>query len=242
MRRFFFDAADRKGDRVFLSAGEARHIVKVLRLGPGAEVELLDGTGRVYPAAIVRVERGVELVLGQPLEQELEEGLDLLLVQGILKGDKMDMVVQKATELGVTRLLPVHTSRCQGRLSAAVKKQERWQRIALAACKQCMRPRTMEVCEPVALSAGLSCAGTEAVKILFWEEEKRVSLHDMEKQCASATCLALFLGPEGGITSEEVELARDLGWQPAGLGKRILRAETASLTAVALVQYLSGNM
>lgn len=241
MRRFFFDPARRRGDRVRLDAVESRHIVKVLRLSAGDPVELLDGSGAVYPATVVSTERAVELELGERLEFVEDSGTPLFLFQSILKGEKMDVVVQKSTELGVTRLQPVQTARSQGGSDDA-RKRERWQRIGLAACKQCLRPRLMEVAVPLAVNDFQFDLPEGTLKLFFYEEEREVGLREVAGELAAAPAVALFIGPEGGLTPAEVEAARAAGWRTVGLGWRILRAETATISTLALVQYLCGNM
>lgn len=245
MRRFFFDPNTRSGDTVTLSKEESRHIAKVLRLEAGAEVELLDGMGTIYSGEIIGLGRIVEAKITGIIDEQTESADSILIFQAILKGEKMDTVVQKCTELGVTTMLPFHSSRCQGKLNsaAALKKQSRWQRIGLAACKQCMRPLPMEIEAPMSFKEAIeSDLFTEkSVRLLFWEEENNLHLRDVKSFSAEGS-VALLLGPEGGLSPEEVALARKHGWVTVSLGKRILRAETATLTAVSIVQFLAGRL
>jgi 16S rRNA (uracil1498-N3)-methyltransferase len=245
MRRFFFDPSLRNGDRVFLSEDESRHLSKVLRLKAGDSIELLDGVGALYHAVITSVGRLVEAQIESVVAKEADIGKSVLVWQGILKGEKMDTVVQKCTELGVTEMIPFQSSRCQGKLGQmqARKKHERWQRIGVAACKQCQRLRSIRINEPTTYSDSLNKESEDntILRLLFWEEEKTTHLHDIP-DIDKATSLALMLGPEGGFTREEVEQARLLGWRTVSLGDRILRAETATLSAVSIVQYLAGNL
>jgi 16S rRNA (uracil1498-N3)-methyltransferase len=245
MRRFFFDPKTRRGDRVILSKEESRHIKKVLRLEAGAVVELLDGDGGLFRGEITAMDRSVEVVITATLSAEDEATTSLEVYQAILKGEKMDTVVQKCTELGVTSMVAMQSSRCQGKLDPvlAAKKQGRWQRIGLAACKQCMRPVPMDIVEPLSFTEAICSErlGKKSLRILFWEEEKEVHLRDI-KEIETADSIALLLGPEGGLSEEEVELARQHGWISVSLGERILRAETATLTAVSIVQFLSGRL
>jgi 16S rRNA (uracil1498-N3)-methyltransferase len=128
--------------------------------------------------------------------------------------------------------------------SAALKKHGRWERIALAACKQSLRVKLMSIEIPVTLDQALALqekTGHSSVKLLFWEEEDAVSL-DAVKEIETAESITIAIGPEGGFTQEEVDGARALGWQTVSLGKLILRAETAALTAVSLTQFLCGNL
>lgn len=245
MRRFFFDPSSRNGDKVFLSEEESRHISKVLRLKTGDQIELLDGLGTVYHAVITTIGRQVETAIEGIITKEADVGKSVWVWQGILKGEKMDTVVQKCTELGVTGMIPFQSARCQGKLDSMQgrKKHERWLRIGLAACKQCLRLQSIKIDPPATFSESLSKNSDDnsILRLLFWEEEKTTHLHDIpdiDKSCS----LALMLGPEGGFTQEEVAQARLLGWRTVSLGDRILRAETATLSAVSIVQYLAGNL
>lgn len=246
MRRFFFDPKSRSGDTVLLSEEESRHIVRVLRLQAGSEIELLDGQGMVYRADIAAIGRRVEARIVAVVAADPGGGKVVRVGQGILKGEKMDTVVQKCTELGVTRMSPLQSSRCQGKADPVQnrKRHERWQRIGLAACKQCLRPQPMQLDGPLQLADVLreeGDPGLETLRLLFWEEEKAVHLQDIPGLLAVQS-VTLLLGPEGGFAPEEVDLARMHGWRTVSLGERILRAETATLTAVSIVQYLIGNL
>lgn len=246
MRRFYFDPTTRKGDNVFLSEEESHHITKVLRLSAGTGVELLDGQGTVYRAVIGETGRRVALRIEGIVATAAEPGKTVWVGQGILKGEKMDTVVQKCTELGVTRFTPFHSSRCQGKLDPAQsrKKHERWQRIGLAACKQCMRLQSMQLDAPIGYDALLQSGESNSediLRLLFWEEEKELHLDNIPA-IGNARSVALILGPEGGFSRQEVDLARESGWRTVSLGERILRAETATVTAVSIVQFLAGNL
>lgn len=244
-RRFFFDPSAREGDLVRLSREESRHISRVLRLKVGDSIELLDGRGGLCQAVIRSTERQVEAAIVATVTDQPGDGPTVWVWQGILKGEKMDTVVQKCTELGVTGILPFQSSRCQGKMSGpqVLKKLERWQRIGLAACKQCRRLQTMQIEKPESYGRLLTSkgGGSSFMKLLFWEEEETTHLYDIEG-IDRADGVALMLGPEGGFSGEEVEVARRLGWRTVSLGDRVLRAETATLTAVSIVQFLAGNL
>lgn len=246
MRRFFFDPAARNGDIVFLSDIESRHIAKSLRLHVGSQIELLDGTGARFLAEIIGLGRRVAARILNADTEVQEERVALHVGQAMLKTAKMDFVVEKCTELGVATLNPFISSRCQGKLDdeeRGGKRRQRWQRIVESACKQCSRPRPMELTDACSLEA--LCAATSqephALRLLFWEEEKETSLHDLPP-FVDFDRIDLLLGPEGGFSREEVELARGCGYQSISLGRRILRAETATVSAIAIVRYLSGDM
>ncbi len=245
MRRFFFDPNLRDGDRVFLSEEESHHISKVLRLKSGDVIEILDGQGAVFRAVITSVGRQVEARIEEIISREVGIGKTVRVWQAILKGEKMDTVVQKCTELGVTSLIPYQSSRCQGKFDQVQsrKKHQRWQRIGLEACKQCRRLHRIDIEPPTSYAESLNKNSEDdtALRLLFWEEEKNTRIGDIP-DIAQAASLALMLGPEGGFTREEVELARLSGWRTVSLGDRILRAETATLSAVSIVQFLAGNL
>jgi len=245
MNRFLFDPAAVKEDEVFLSEEESRHISKVLRMRPGTEVELFDGTGTVFSATVIEIGQRVKARMGQCISREERREVPVWVAQGLLKGKKMDLIVQKCTELGAVRFSCFVSSRCQGKLDRAQnrKKEERWQRLTITACKQCMRRTPPVLDETVSFSDLLTRYGTDSsvLRLLFWEEEKSFRLRDLPS-FSRFHAVCLLLGPEGGLTAGEVELARSKGWQTVTLGERVLRAETANLSAVAIVQHLVGNI
>lgn len=244
MRRFFCEGGA-IGEVIELPESESRHISRVLRLNVGDPVELLDGHGRVFSAVLVETGRRVRAKIIDMHSEQDPEGVSLVIGQGQLKGQKMDTVVQKCTELGVVRLVPFWSSRCQGKLAdlQGAKKLERYQRIVEAACKQCSRPGLMTVDSPCAFTEMLA-AFPEAegrLRLLFWEEERDISLHDFAIPTTVREVVAV-LGPEGGLTPREAEEARAHGWRTVSLGTRILRAETATLTAASILQFLVKNI
>jgi len=249
MRRFVFDPERRDGDKVILSAAESYHITKVLRLQPGTGIEVLDGRGGVYAAKIVEVGSSVVIRLLECREEggSSDSGRVRLWVgQGLLKGGKMDGIVQQCTELGVARLTPFVSSRCQRSINdlRGRHKAERWDRIVVAACKQCRRSTLMVVDAPVDFTTMISQIDHDpgALRLIFWEEEQEFRLHHDLLKAGTFATVCILLGPEGGLAPAEIAAARESGWQTVSLGRRILRAETATLTAVSLVQYLAGNL
>jgi 16S rRNA (uracil1498-N3)-methyltransferase len=246
MRRFFFEPADRNGDEVLLTETESRHISKSLRLHVGSQIQLFDGTGMRYLAEITNIGKQIVARI-LTADDDQQEGRAMVHVeQAMLKNAKMDFLVEKCTELGVASFSPVVSSRCQGKLDdeqRGNKRQQRWQRIVESACKQCSRPRPMELKDALSLADLSASAGQEphTLRILFWEEEKATSLHDLPP-LTEYEQIHLLLGPEGGFSKEEVELASRAGYQSVTLGPRILRAETATVAAIAIVRYLAGDM
>ncbi len=245
MRRFIFDPAIRDGDTVILSREESRHISKVLRLRSGAEIELFDGAGAVYRALIVGIGSKVEVRLVECIIREEVPNTVVRVAQGMLKGKKMDTVVQKCTELGAVAFMPYFSSRCQGKIekSQNSKRHERWGQISIEACKQSMRTRPMILDQMVTYDEFIGTAdnGNYSLRLLFWEEENEVSLHQLPP-LRDFTTVTILLGPEGGLTEGEVEMARAKGWMTVSLGKQILRAETATLSALSIIQHLAGNL
>ncbi len=245
MRRFFFEAGSDTHGVVELTESESRHISRALRLNPGTEVELLDGKGKVYSARLVETGKRARAEITGVLVEPDASSVVLRIGQGQLKGQKMETVIQKCTELGVVQLLPFWSSRCQGKLNdlRGAKKLDRYQRIVEAACKQCYRPDLMVVDPPQELPYLLETfpAAECRLRLMFWEEEQDVSLHDITIPPATSEVIAL-LGPEGGLSADEVNAARTAGWQTVSLGRRILRAETATLTAASIIQFMVKNI
>ncbi|MBU0961619.1 MAG: 16S rRNA (uracil(1498)-N(3))-methyltransferase [Proteobacteria bacterium] len=243
MRRFFLSPNIEVSDEVLLSEAESHHLTKVLRLPVGMPLQLFDGKGHIYDAEIMAMGKQVRLRILSSRYVE-EDGSPLRICQGLLKGQKMEFLLQKCTELGVAEFIPFYSSRCQLKkteLRKVAEKDGRWQRIIDEACKQCNRPRPMQLGTAISLEDMVSQREEARQGILFWEEEKEVSLHTVSLSADSAG-LQVVLGPEGGFSPEEAEYARKAGFQVLSLGPRILRAETATLAAVSIIQHLTGNM
>lgn len=245
MRRFFAADIDRDAQRAYLDPEESRHLVKVLRLQVGVQVELFDGTGALYAAEVERLGRRVSLVgINQKRFQE-ESRPSIIVCQGDLKGQKIDYLVEKCTELGVARFIPFTAGRSQGRHDAdrRKRKQRRRQTIVKTACKQCGRLRLMEVDPELNFSdlLNLKADGESRLKLMLWELEQKSTLGDVIGH-GQFTEIYLMFGPEGGFSSVEADQALSSGWYPVSLGERILRSETATIAAVAIIQHLLGIM
>lgn len=224
---------------------DARYLIRVLRLGPGAEVLLLDGTGRVFRSEIREAGRElVRVVVTGAAELPAEPGLRVTLVQALAKGDRFDTVVQKATELGVARIIPVNSERVVVRLTSdkADRRRERWQRIATEAAEQCRRPQVPAVDPVIDFSEALGLVPKDALSLFFWEEERRVALKDVLRSRPPADEVLVFIGPEGGFTGQEAAAAADRTTVSVSLGPRLLRTDTAGPVAVALVLYEWGDL
>jgi 16S rRNA (uracil1498-N3)-methyltransferase len=233
---------------VSLSPDEARHARGVLRLQPGDEVYVFDGAGKEFRCAVREFVRdGAALDVFEEVEPVRPESpLDLTLALALLKGEKFDLVVQKATELGAARVVPVATRRADVRIrdgDEAKRKVTRWQRIALEAAKQCGRAHLMEIEEPVGFKALIDRSAEEGELRLMLAERNGISLTEAARSPGSVSPKVFALiGPEGGWADDEIELAREGGWQIVTLGGRTLRAETAAIAIVALLQHRFGDL
>ena len=238
-----------------LAADEARHLRDVLRLQRGDEVYVFDGEGKEFQCEIENSGRDfAELRLIEEVAPARPESpLDLTLAVALLKGEKFDLVVQKATELGVTRILPVITERADVRLRDerdAAKRVTRWQRIALEAAKQSGRARVPEIALPIAFKSLAEARTGENAAVfagdalwLIFSERDGHSLEEGIKQLPERPRKIIALvGSEGGWTDDEIFSARDAKWKIVTLGGRTLRAETAAISIIALLQHLFGDL
>jgi 16S rRNA (uracil1498-N3)-methyltransferase len=247
MRRFFIDPENINGRSAVLVGAEARHIAAVLRLTPETTIILFDGSGSYYEARIMkisptRVEARIVSII--PYIPEAEFTLPKLhLAIGLLKGKKMDFVIQKSTELGIESLHPYYSQYCAVH-DATENKLSRWQKIAHEACKQCNRPKPPDLYEVTDYNSLLvqSDKGDYDLKILFWEDEEQNALHEMIEAAGKVLSALVIIGPEGGFSQEEAKAAIGAGFKPVTLGSRILRAETAAIAAVSILQHELGNL
>jgi 16S rRNA (uracil1498-N3)-methyltransferase len=228
---------------VTLGADEARHLRDVLRLKSGDDVYVFNGVGREFRCSVMNTKRdSAELRVESEVEPAKPESpLRLELCVALLKGEKFDLAVQKATELGVTRIVPLMTRYADIHLrdeTDAAKRVARWQRIALEAAKQSGRAFVPEVSAPASFESVL--AGTKDDELcLMFSERGGESLKDVR---AESTAITALVGSEGGWSDEEIERARAAGFHIVTLGGRILRAETAVITIAALLQHLFGDL
>jgi 16S rRNA (uracil1498-N3)-methyltransferase len=240
MPRVFIPAQLLDHERVTLDRVASRHLVKVLRLQAGAEVCVFDGCGTEIEGRIVRASAaGVEVELGARHHVALPLA-SITLLQSVPRGDRMDFIVQKTTELGVTRIVPVLSAR--GMVKPPPGKTRRWRTIAQEAARQSGRADVPEVAEVTALDAALAgAAEAGGTRLVLWEEERALPLRQIFAQ-APLLPVTLLIGPEGGLSQEEVASARAQGFRTVGLGPRILRVETAALVAVTLTQSAVGGL
>jgi 16S rRNA (uracil1498-N3)-methyltransferase len=231
MSRRRFIADEFSSDRAFLTGTHAAHLSRVLRARIGQEFDLALGD-RVRRATIVSVaDDRVEFELGELVEAQPERPITLALA--IFKFDRFEWAVEKCTELGASRIVPVIARRTDLHLAqGATKRVQRWRRIAREASEQSRRLSVPDVADPVKLREYLSYEKSPK-KILLAENERDIQLRDV---CDTDADTALAIGPEGGWAPEELKLFGAFNWQPASLGTTILRAETAAISALAIVQ------
>lgn len=241
MRRFFIDPAALTDQQAILQGPDARHLRKVLRLQNGDEVELFSGDGLVHRARISGGDhQRVELTILDSLRRPPAE-LRLHLGQAMLKSKKMDMVVQKCTELGVAAIHPYLSEHTKVPFPEPTK-IERWHKIIRESCKQCDQPWP-PACQPTSSLAQTLAAGEACdLRLLCWEDPSAPPLRQVVEQLPKPRSLMVLIGPEGGFSAAEAASARAAGFLPVGLGRRILRAETAAIAAIALLQYIFDDL
>ena len=243
MHRFYAEGEVSPQGAALLSAEDARHAIRVLRMQPGDKAELFAG-GRRYAAEIAAM--GGESVACRVLAElpSTEARLRITLYQGLPKADKMELIIQKAVELGTERIVPVAMSRCVVQLNArdGAKKQERWQKIAREACKQSGRCMLPQVDAPISLRQLTERLKEHDGAIVPWEDAQGYSLTAFRREHPEITSLAVVIGPEGGMSPEEVAAMQQAGCRSVTLGPRILRTETAGLCALSALMCLYGEM
>lgn len=251
-RRFFAprNAFAPDGSMVELASEEARHVRDVLRLARGDEVFVFDGEGKEFRCAIEESGRGsVKLSVKSEVEAARpESNLELTLMIALLKGEKFDLVVQKATELGARRIIPVVTKLADVRLRDAedgARRVARWQRIALEACKQSGRARLPQIDAPESFSsliASSSSSQADEWRLMFAERGGESLSATIKNLGTKPQAVKALVGSEGGWTDEEIALSQSAGWSVVTLGGRILRAETAAIAITALLQHSFGDL
>ena len=230
-----------EGGTVALGEGASRHLLRVLRLKPGAELRLFDGRGREHRARLAP--GGPKSATARVLDAcdaLAESSLRIVLMQGVGRGDRMDLAIQKATELGVATIVPVLSARSVVRLTGdrTGRRLAHWQAVAISACEQCGRASVPEILAPASLDAALAALPGDAIRLLP-DPGAAEAFVDLPPPDAA---LALLIGPEGGLEAAERRAAVAAGFRPVRLGPRILRTETAAIAAVTLAQGLWGDL
>ena len=225
-----------EGKTAELNSDNSHHLNKVLRFPVGKNITVFNGDGFDYKALVQDAKKTTSLKIISRERNNSESKLDLTLAQGIAKGEKMDFLIQKAVELGVTRIIPMKLERCVVRLrdEKVQKKIDHWQKIANHACEQSGRSVIVSVSDPVSLEGLLEEKGHNGFVL---HHRAEIGLSQVQ-ETSNATIL---IGPEGGLTEKEVSDSEFAGYQSVHIGKRVLRTETASLAAIANMQLLWGS-
>ena len=237
--RIFVDVRLGPGAQFALGPEAAQHVGKALRLKTGDAITVFDGRGGEYEALITRMDKGhVDVKAGGFSEIERESPVAVGLVQGLPEADKMDLVIQKSVELGVAWIQPVICERSVVRLSGerAARREAHWRRVAIAACEQSGRNRVPEVRPTLGFLSWIAIP-SEATRLMF-----SPLAEPLTGRSAPAGPMELLIGPEGGLSERERDLAQSRGFERAGLGPRVLRTETAPLAALAVINALWGDL
>lgn len=244
MSRFYVETPHRMGDVIEISGAEARHIQRVLRLKEGDEIVLFDGKGMEYWGTIERQRfHRVTVKIGKTNTPQRESPIDIILGQALLKGDKMDYICQKSTEMGIAAIFPFISSRTIPIVSGerAERRRSRWERIVLESAKQCGRtvpPRVEAIRD---LGSILENPFHGFVKLILWEREETALKERMREIDEHSGRFLFLVGPEGGFCDKEVSAAKGVGCIPVGLGPRILRSETVAVAMLSILHYEFGD-
>jgi 16S rRNA (uracil1498-N3)-methyltransferase len=244
MARFYVPQPWIENGMLKVEGDEVKHIRKVLRLKTGDGIVVFDGLGKELEGTIV--EEGLSSVvirIQNIFSSERDSPLEVTLAQSLLKGEKMDYLIQKATELGVKEIIPFLSSRSVPFLekSRRPKRHHRWEKIAVEASKQCGRGVVPKIESLQDYSDMLQMASTEDLCLIPWEREG-IKLKEVLERSKEKRKIFFIIGPEGGFNQSEVDEAKKAGFTPVTLGKRILRAETASLCLLSILQYERGDI
>lgn len=243
MRRFFVPPEEFSKDIILISGPDAHHLKNVLRLKAGDQVIVFDGCGSEYLAAILAVDREtVRISLQMPVPQSKTEQLRISIGQALLRSQKMDLVMQKITELGAHAVYPFTCRRSVPIVSSRhmEEKRARWERISIAASKQCGRNILPSVHPVQPFSSVLAALQGYDLKLILWEKTSDINLKSVLAESLNQKMVCALIGPEGGFSDSEFDESVKAGFVPVGLGKHILRAETATLAIMSIIRYELG--
>lgn len=245
MSRYFVNVNQIEDNRIRIVGEDYQHLKKVLRAVKG-DIITVCCEGCDYTAEIDEIGNDcIGSIITAADRNKTEPPLKVTLFQGLPKADKMEFIVQKCIELGVTEIVPVITERSISKINTdkdANAKVSRWQKIALEAAKQCNRGIVPSVGMPVRFSDAVNIAANKDLSIIPYEKESTAGFKDIASVCSNITTASIFIGPEGGFTEQEIEKAEDRGVRKITLGPRILRTETAGMVALSLMMYELGDV
>jgi 16S rRNA (uracil1498-N3)-methyltransferase len=244
MTRLFLPPEKLISEKIIITGEQARYISLVLRIKPGDPLIVFDGSGYRYICKVLQTHKKEVVVVKIRKEAYCAESPVLItLAQGLPKSDKMDLIIQKTTELGVREIVPLITERTQVKHT---EKIERWRKIALSASQQSGREMIPRIQDSVRFEEFLSNLETtetdQQIKIIFFEEQKENNLKEILTGSRDKKNVVLLIGPEGGFSNDEVSAAVEKGFIKASLGPRILRTETAPISAISIIQYELGDI
>lgn len=241
MQHFFVTPDQVREERIYIKGSDVNHIKNVLRMKISEELEVNDGNNGKYLCRIESMnEEEICVIIEQKLVSDTELPSKIYLFQGLPKADKMELIVQKAVELGVTEVIPVSTKRCVVKFDEKKKdkKVERWNGIAISAAKQAARGVIPEVTKIMTFKEAIEYAKKMDVILMPYElAEGMETTKCIMQEIKAGQSIAVFIGPEGGFEETEVKVAMEVGAKPITLGKRILRTETAGLTTLSILMY-----
>ena len=246
MRRFFVEKIIPKGGFLSITGREARHIVSVLRMKKGETLILMDREGQSFEATIEAVHyKEVKVRITKTIPPIPPSPIEMSLAQAIIKSHPMEYLIKKVTELGIGSIHPFYSERTVIKLKPEQlkNKMDRWMEIMKSACKQCGRVTLPTLNTPLLFEELINTVpNKKTLKILLWEDEDKVDLKRSLTSMSSAPHVFAIVGPEGGFTSNEINRAREAGFQIISLGNRILRAETAAVSLISIIQYEWGDL
>lgn len=245
MARFFLPRVQIQDHRATITGPELNHLQRVLRLRPENRVIVFDDTGWEHEGIIRSLgeDRG-DIEITRSYQIAKESPLKITLSLGLTKGEKMDWVIEKATELGVHTVVPFVSSYTVPKLNEKKIAQRlvRWHKIALSAAKQCGRARIPEISAMIEFPDFVAAASRDVLRLLLWEKETQQGFSELKTSRSSVGEIIVMIGPEGGFSAQEAALALEHGFRPVHFGPRILRAETAAVAALSIVQLLWGDL
>ena len=246
MPKFFVLPEMVKDGKIIIDTDDVLHIKRVLRMSEGDELLICDSTGTDYQTKISEIaDKTITCDIISEKKSDTESDISITLYQGIPKGSKMELIIQKNTELGVAKIVPVSMQRCVSKLEnqkAEEKKVQRWQKIAEEAAKQSGRGIIPEISMPQTLKQAAENIKKSDLSFVPYECEEQNSLKPLLKSHSDAKTVSFLIGPEGGFDVSEIEILKECGIYPVTLGKRILRTETAGMAVTAMVMYEIGDI